>query len=305
MKQKYSLLFGGMLVLVLGLVGCGVKVEEPQVILEKMTKAMSQIEQMEFAGDFKLTGKSNLALLQGLNDLLVSGSGKINLLDIKDLRYLLNVTISGMSSEGKTEIGAELRSFPDLNYFRLTDIAVPLGLPFSLSADNKWYKIKSNNTDQNNILGATSPLNNDQVVQIRQLIAQSKLFNVVQKFPDETVFGTRTYHWQISFEETALRQLVNSWINITGNQDQVNSQKLSAMLSDYNYEVWINKRDYHIIKATVNGWYDNEENQQVDFLVNISLSGFNTRQDISRPTNNAEEFNLRQLLGLPSGTLSQ
>lgn len=300
MKQKYSLLFGGMFILVLGLVGCGIKTEEPQVVLEKMTKAMSQIEQMEFAGDFQLAGKSNLALLQGLNDLLISGSGKINLSDIKDLRYLLNVTISGMSSEGKTEIGAELRSFPDLNYFRLTDIAVPLGLPFSLSADNKWYKIKSNATDQNNILGGTTPLSNDQVVQMRQLIARSKLFNVVQKFPDETVAGVRTYHWQIAIAEVALRQLIDNWVNVTDSQDQINHQKLSVMLSDYNYEVWISKRDYHIVKAVVKGWYDSTDRQRVDFLVNISLNGFNTRQDISRPTNNAEDFNLRQLLGLPN-----
>jgi len=300
MKSKYSLLVWGMLALFLGLTGCGVKTEEPPVVLEKMTKAMSQVEQMDFAGDFKLAGKSNLSLLQGLNDLLVSGSGKINLSDIKNLRYLLNVTISGMSSEGKTEIGAELRSFPDLNYFRLTNIAVPLGLPFSLSADNKWYKIKSNNSDQNNILGATPLLSNEQVAQIRQLIARSKLFDVVQKFPDDTVEGVRAYHWQIAFDETALSGLIDNWVGITGEQDQINAKKTSNMLSSYNYEVWISKRDYRIVKSIIKGWYDNEDNQRVDFLVNFNLGGFNTRQDISRPTNNAEEFNLRQLLGLPS-----
>lgn len=300
MKSRYSLLVWGMLALVLGLTGCGVKTEEPPVVLEKMTKAMSHVEQMEFAGDFKLAGKSNLSLLQGLNDLLVSGSGKINLSDIKNLRYLLNVTISGMGSDGKTEIGAELRSFPDLNYFRLTNIAVPLGLPFSLSADNKWYKIKSNNSDQSNILGATPTLSNDQVVQIRQLIARSKLFNVVQKFPDETIEGVRSYHWQIAFDENELSQLMENWLDITGNQDQINIQKTSAMLSSYNYEAWIAKRSYHVIKSSIKGWYDNQDNQRVDFMINVNLKGFNSRQDINRPTNNAEEFNLRQLLGLPS-----
>ena len=300
MMIKNSLVAVGMFVLILGLAGCGVKTEEPALVLEKMTRAMSQVEQLEFTGDFQLTGKSNLALLQGLNDLAVTGSGKINLTDIKNLRYLLNVTISGMGSDGKTEIGAELRSFPDLNYFRLTRIAVPLGLPFSLSADNKWYKIKSNNTDEGNILGATPLPTQDQAMQLRQLLAQSKLFNIVQKFPDETVAGVRAYHWQIAFDQEALRQFIESWVNIVGIHDQINPANLSVMLSDYNYEVWIDKRGYRIVKADVKGWYDSADQQRLDFLVKVNLSGFNTRQDISRPANDTEEFDLRQLLGLPN-----
>ena len=291
-KWLWGLLLG---LLILG--GCGIKTAEPPVVLGKMVQVMSKLEQGEFSGEFKLVGKSTLPLLQGLQDLQITGTGRFNLADVSNLKYLLNLVISGMGSEGKTEIGAELRSFPDRNYFRVTRIAMPLGLPFSLSADNKWYQIKSSGQNQE-WLGASQPITSEQMQQIRVLIAQSKLFNVVQKFPDETVNGTRAYHWQVAFDGDVLQTFLRDWTNIINPTSMVDLKRSAAMLSNYNYEFWISKRDHRLLRGDVKGWYEDSVGQRTDFTITVSLNKFNSAQAIERPSN-VQEFNLRELLGLP------
>lgn len=294
--MKRELIWGlALSLLILG--GCGLKSEEPPVVFAKMMRTMSQIEQLEFSGGFQVVGRSNLALLQGLQDLQVTSNGRVNLVNATNVRYLLDLVITGMGSEGKTEIGAELRSFPDCNYFRLTRIAVPLGLPFSLTADNKWYQIKSGSQNRE-LLGSSQPLTADQLQLIRGLIANAKLFDLVQKFPDEIVSGARVYHWQVAMEQDATQGLLRDWAGIANPPESVNLEKWAAMLSDYKYEFWINKYDHRLMQASVKGWYDSPDSQRLDFTVTVNLDKFNAIQSIERPSN-VQEFNLRQLLGLP------
>lgn len=281
--------------------GCGIKPEEPPVVLSKMTQAMSQLERMEFSGDFQVIGKSTIPLFQGLQDLRIVGTGRVDLAKANNFRYLLNLIISGMGSEGKTEVGAELRSFPDTNYFRITQITMPMGLPFSLSPDNKWYKFKSTGQNQD-WLGSSKPLTDEQLKQMRELLNQNQLFTVVQKFPDETVNGTRAYHWQVAFDLESLKTLLRNWSNIANPMTEVDVEHWATMLSNYTYEFWINKYDHRIMKASIKGWYDSKPDQRVDFTLELSIDKFNVAQNIDRPANNVEEFNLRQMLGLPNLT---
>jgi len=299
---KQRLLWGLVLtILILG--GCGIKPKEPPEVFAKMVQTMSKLEKAEFSGEFKLVGKSTVPLLQGLQDLQITGTGRVNLADAKNMKYLLNLLISGMSSEGKTEIGTELRSFPDCNYFRITSITLPLGLPFSLAADNKWYQIKSSGQNKD-WLGSTQPLENAQLQLIRSLIAQSQLFNVVQKFPDETVNGARVYHWQVDLSRDPLRQFLRDWVNITNLSDSTDIEHWETMLSGYTYEFWISKSDYRLMRASIKGWYDSQDHQRMDFTVKMTLNKLNTAVAIDQPTN-VQEFNLRQLLGLPVANSAQ
>mgnify|MGYP001580763303 CR=1 FL=1 len=282
--------------------GCGVKPEEPPVVFAKMMQVMSNLEQAKFSGEFKLLGNSNVPLFKGLKDLQISGTGEVNLADAQNTKYLLNLTISGMGDDGKTEIGTELRSFPDRNYFRITQISLPMGLPFSLAADKKWYQIKSGGQNSD-WLGFSQPITNEQVVNIRQLIAASQLFNVVQKFPDETVGGSRVYHWQVAVDTEAVRKLLQDWSAIAQPATPIDVDKWTARLSDYKYEFWINKYDHKLSRANIKGWYDSAGEQRADFAVVINFNKFNTAVNIERPSNNnVQEFDLRQMLGLPNTT---
>ena len=298
--MRHRGLIWGLAISLLILGGCGIKPEEPPVVFEKMMQTMSKVEQLEFTGNFQIVGTSTLSLLQGLQDLEITGSGRVNLAKASDFRYLLNLVVSGKSSDGKTEIGAEIRSFPDCNYFKITQIVLPMSLPFSLSADNRWYQIKSGGQNRE-WLGSSQPLDDVQLQQVRALLSQSKLFNVVQKFPDETVGGGRTYHWQVAVDAEAMRGLLRDWVNLTNPTGSVDIDHWAAMLSDYTYEFWINKYDHRLMKASVKGWYDSSEHQRVDFAATVSFTKFNAIQSIERPTS-VQEFDLRQMLGLPNST---
>ena len=298
--MKNQGLIWGLAVSLLILGGCGIKPEEPPVVFEKMSNAMSKVEQLEFSGDFQVVGNSTIPLFQGLQDLQISGNGRTNLTEVNNLRYLLNLAIKGKSSEGDTEIGTEIISFPDCSYFRLTNIVMPLGLPFSLAPNNKWYKTKSGGQNLD-WLGSTQPVTPEQTNQIRVLIAQSKLFNVVQKFPDETVGGGRTYHWQVAVDAEALRVSIRDLTNLTGPATDMDIDHIVAMLSDYTYEFWINKYDHRLMRADIKGWYDSPEHQRVDFTVKFNFDKFSSVSTIDRPSN-VQEFDLRQMLGLPAIT---
>lgn len=300
MVKKWWL--GGLMLGLVVLGGCGVKPEEPPVVFAKMMQVMSALEQTKFSGEFKLLSNSNIPLLQGLKDLRVVGSGEISLMDVKNTKYLLNLVISGMGEDGKTEIGTELRSFPDRNYFRITQISLPMGLPFSLAADKKWYQIKSSGQNSD-WLGFNQPATSEQVASIRQLIAQSQLFNVVQKFPDETVSGSRTYHWQIAVDVNAMRKLLQDWSGIIQPATPIDANQWAIKLSDYKYEFWINKYDHKLSRVNIKGWYDGVSEQRADFEVTINFDRMNTAVKIERPSNNVQEFDLREMLGVPNATL--
>lgn len=300
MANKWWL--GGLVLGFVTLSGCGVKPTAPPVVFAKMMQVMSVLEQAKFSGEFKLLGESSVPLLKGLKDLQVTGTGEVNLTDIKNTKYRLNLIISGMGEDGKTEIGTELRSFPDRNYFRITQISLPMGLPFSLAADKKWYQIKSGGQNSD-WLGFNQPITKEQVLAIRQLIAGSQLFNVVQKFPDETVNGSRTYHWQVAVDKDAIRKLLQDWSAIVAPATPIDINQWASKFSDYKYEFWINKYDHKLSRVNIKGWYDGTLEQRADFAVMINFDKLNTAVNIERPTNNVQEFDLRQMLGVPNATL--
>ncbi|MFH1857067.1 MAG: hypothetical protein ABH836_07605, partial [Candidatus Omnitrophota bacterium] len=70
-------------------------------------------------------------------------------------------------------------------------------------------------------------------------------------------------------------------------------------IGSYQYEFWISKYDYRLMKVNVVGQYDDSLEHQMSFALTINLDRFNAAQSIDQPTN-VQEFNLRQLLGLPA-----
>lgn len=296
MKQNRYFVFS-VLIITIGLSGCGSTVN-PEVALNNMHKSMGMTEQFEFSGDVGLSGHSQEQILDGLTQLNLSIDGKMKMASLKDLQYLVNLMIEGQSDDGATKIGAEVKSFSDYNYFRITDISLPLGLPFSLIADDQWYKAKKSSTSNSNVLGATRSITDDEFNKIRGLISNSSLFFIRQSLPDQMVNGAQSYHLQVTINEASWDKFLIQLNSAVGNGLKIDTESVIQLLGQYNYDLWITKQDFKLTKIATKGTYLDASNNIIDFEIEVNLTNFNTPVDIVRPTE-VQEFKLNNLFGLP------
>ena len=295
MKQNKCLVLS-VLIITIGLSGCGSAVS-PELILNNMHRSMSTMEQFEFSSSINLSGYSQ-EILEGLTQLDLSVNGRIKMTSLTDLQYLISLMINGQSNDGATRIGAEVKSFSDYNYFRMTDISLPLGLPFSLIADDQWYKVKKSSSDDSNVLGTTRSITDNEFNKIRTLISNSSLFSTQQLLPDQTVNGVRSYHLQVTINESSWNKFLSQLDGIVDDGLRADTKQLTQLLNKYNYDLWITRQDFKLTKIVTKGVYPGTNDDMIDFEIEINLTGFNTPVDIVRPSE-VQEFKLDNLFGLP------
>jgi len=290
------------ILLALVLSGCGTKTS-PGFVLDQMMISMSTIEQMEFSGEFSLESDTNQTILGDLSDLTIKLDGKIDLVDFENLKYLVNFLVDGVGMDGATRLGAEVRSFADYNYFRITDISTPLNLPFSLTTDNNWYKVKKSVSNNDNVLGVNPRLfTNEEFNQVCQLFKENQLFVPYKILPDATVNGMRSYHIIASIDQKALDRFIDQIDIITNNKLVFDKLFVSQLLSNYQYNLWITKNDYKVTKLQISGLYVAKESGNLNFDAEVNLIRFDIPMDIAIPSN-VQDFNLDSFLSLSLDSL--
>ena len=296
MQQNKYFVFS-VLLITLGLGGCGSTIS-PELVLNNMHKSMSVVEQFEFSSSVGLSGYSQEEILEGLTQLDLSVSGKIRMASLTDLQYLIDLMVNGKSDDGVTRIGAEVKSFSDYNYFRMTDISLPLGLPFSLIADDQWYKIKKSFDSDSNVLGTTRSITDDEFNEIRTLVNNSSLFSIQQLLPDQTINGVRSYHLQVTINESSWNEFLTQLNSIIDNGARIDTKSLTQLLGKYTYDVWITRQDFKLTKIATTGVYLDASDNAIDFEIEVNLTNFDTPVNITRP-GEVQEFKLDNLFGLP------
>lgn len=281
----------------MGLSGCGSAIS-PEVVLDNMHKSMSVVEQFEFSGNIDLSGDLQEEILNGLTQLVVSIDGKIKMASLADLQYLISLMVDGQGSDGATRIGAEVKSFSDYNYFRMIDISLPLGLPFSLIADDQWYKVKKSYNDDPNVLGATRSITNVEFNQIKNLISNNSLFSIKQSLPEQTVNGVRSHHLLVTINESSWNELLSQLNSSISNGSKINTRQLIQLLGEYEYDLWITRQDHKLTRIATKGVYINDNDNLINFEIEINLTGFNVPVEIVRPSE-VHEYQLDNLFGLP------
>lgn len=300
MFNKYFIILLIPTVLILG--GCENKID-PKETLADMSISMSEIEQVKVEGKFNLLSNNGETIFEGLSDLDIIFNGQLNLAEIKDFKYSANFMVDGTGPDGSTRLGADIISLFDYNYFRITDIVLPLGLPFSLTTDDNWYKVKKSTISNKNILGSNpNLLNNAEISAIRKLISETQFFIPLETKPDTTVNGFRSHHISVVFDEIVLYEFINQLSNITNNKLKLDKNFVKYVVNDYKYELWITAKDSKLTKIKINGIYENNNNEIV-FDTEINLINFNIPLSINAPSKGVEEFKLDSLFGLPLADL--
>lgn len=285
--------------LVLG--GCNwrldVQAPNAESVVSHMVANLSEIKSFVFAGDFSLNGPSSVSLFSGLTNLDIKFNGESNIGSVEKMQYGIELTLKGISDEGLTEVGMELRSFPDNDYFRINHLSLPLGLPFTLSTDQRWYRIKSASPDQSDFLGGIDKLSNAKLQEMRNLVSENNIFKVIEELDDETVNGSRAFRYKVEVDPIVLEELLYNWLLITDSDNISKVPDWVDVLKTYDYEIFVNKHDLNLAKIKISGWYLDSKNQKLEFTTNIGFDNFGSTVNIPRP-NDVEDFNLRSLLGI-------
>lgn len=293
---KYFLILLIPVLLILG--GCENKTD-PTEVLTNMSISMSDIQQVKIDGKFNLLSNSGKTIFEGLSDLDIAFAMQLNLATIKDFKYSANLLVDGTGPDGNTRLGADVISLFDYNYFRITDIVLPLGLPFSLTTDNNWYKVKKITTSDKHILGSNpNLLTNTEVLAIRKLISETQFFIPLETKPDVTINGFRSNHISVVFDEIVLFKFIDQLSNVTNNKFNLDKNIVKYLVNDYKYDLWITRKDSKLTKIKISGIYINN-NDEIVFDAEINLTNFDLLVDINVPSKDIGEFKLDSLFGLP------
>ncbi len=300
MFTKYILILLIPALLILG--GCENKIN-PTEVLTNMSVSMSEVEQVKIDGQFDLLSNAGKTIFEGLSDFNISFDGQLSLIDAKDFKYSTSILVDGTGPEGGTRLGADIVSLFDYNYFRITDIILPIGLPFSLVTDDNWYKIKKTTTSDEHVLGSNpNLLTNAEVLAIRKLISKTQFFIPLTVKPDATVNGFRSNHISVVFDEIILAEFIDQLAKVTNNKLKLNKNSIQYLANNYKYDLWITRKDSKLTKIKVSGIYANN-NDEIVFDAEINLTNFDLQLDIIAPNKNVEEFKLDNLFGLPLANL--
>lgn len=285
--------------LLLSLGGCGVKLS-PAAALERMAEAMSQVNQVEMAGQLQLAGTTETAIFNGLRDLAADFTGKIDVANLDALYYTLDLTLTGQGEEGNTKVGGELRGLPDYTYFRVREAVTPPNSPLALTADDRWYKIKNPDDGAGDVLGSGRRLTEAEGLRIRELIKSSRLFSAQTVLSPETVKGARTYHFTAVLERGALSSWLDALQIILGDKLKFDREAMMKLADNYTYDLWISQRDYRLVKIIARENFSADGKPQA--TLELDLFHFDSPVNIAVPSE-VQEFTLESLLRSPLGQL--
>lgn len=317
MRNKFSVIFTVILSVFL-LSACGEsKIESPESVLEHAQKAISQIESL----DASLSAKINISKDKDNMNLNVDSDFKAN---EKDKSAYINLKLSGDLTAADKKMNGDLAlklisldknfyfildslnySDPSIeNYKALLDgyMGVWQHLPSDMIPD----KIKElQDKDETNLAMEK---------EMKDLFAETKLFNVQQEYGIESINGVKTYHYNLSLNTDATIDFIKKSVEIQKKylkegeeladitDEDIESIK-NFIKSIDKLEVWIGLDDYFPYKVALdisasdlvesgdaNTSGDTNANTNVVLSIEYLVNTYNKELNISVPEN-YNEFN--------------
>jgi hypothetical protein len=281
--------------LALSLSGCIFQKPAPDEVIAKFAQASSTLTTFQYSADLILAGRLPIAIVEGASNAVVKLTGSANNQDPNNPQFTLQASILGTASAGGFGINGDLVSVGDYTYFRMTNLSLPTLAPVTLGADSHWYKVHhvgvaNPNENKLGVLEKTA-FTTEQIEQLRKLLADTSLFEVTEILPDATVSGQRSYHYRTKLKAesiTSLSQQISTLLNIPLTEQNLNN------LSDYQPELWINKRTFQLSQFKLSGLYQTD-GVPTDFDLTLGLSHQNEKLTIT-PPKESEELNPEQWL---------
>jgi hypothetical protein len=252
---KHTIVIALMLLLVFVLTGCVKK--SPDKIISDMLVKMAKVDSYHYQADINLKGR--MSGLPGLAD--SEGTSDVNSTEIQaegdmdwqgdELKHDGNLRIKAQVEGEALDFDLDLRSLEQTTYLRLIKAPV-LGTLDLTTMLNKWYKF-----NYKQVMAAEDPedqLTSEQIKQLRQLMSNTKFFDLIEDLGKENLDGTQVYHYKVRLNKENIKQFVLQVHEITEGQsmpaDDVAEldQKLDGLRNDQG-ELWVGVKDSYLYRA--------------------------------------------------------
>ncbi len=282
----------------LGLSGCAVSPQpEPVEVMARLTTSLSELDSVHFDTSLRLSGQLASNIVAGLTDASFKFSGDLSEITSTAPKLQTRADISAQADTGAVGVSGNLVTIENSTFFQLTNFILPSLLPIQLTADQQWYKFDNRNSG----LTPTRPsgadltqLTESQTLLIKELIAGSRILEVIETFPIALVGSERAYHYRVRINPEELAALladIESVIDQPIEQDQIQTW------ANYTPDIFVSTRTNQLVELRLADIYL-RDNLPVAFDLRLTLSRHNTPVAIEPPTA-ARALPSEQLLNLP------
>jgi hypothetical protein len=290
----------------------------PEKVLQRMSLNIGDISSIEYSGNIafeidKAAIKDNILIPVDESDpnktfetasFSFTGISDLNAVDNPQNSFALTTKIDALKDKGN--FGIEFKNIEKAFYIRLTS-APELGFFNLKPVENMWLKVEQKQLDEqfdteklkerkDTIQKELTP---EKVKQLRTVFFDSKVFQITETLPAETIDGRNMFHYRYNIDKEGIKRFVQEANGIMQN-DPLTSEDISRMNEELKNmetptgEIWIGKKDYLPYKFTLESTYKkiNETEGNVRTIITIQVKNYNQPVTIPvpTPTKNFEEF---------------
>ncbi len=273
-RKKNKVLLTVVSVICLLLVGGGVFgyfyyfQETPEKVIEKMITNLAEIKTLEYQGEIRaeITTPDMLndnILFQSvkpttdkkLSDFYIDFSGKSDVSDLNNPKgsFVFNIKTNALEelTQGESIFGLDIITIGQNIYLKLSNLP-NLGLFDFSFLINQWIKIDTEEMfDLENFeeQKRQQELSQEQINQIKDITAKSKVFKINEKMPSEIIEGIETHHYKFLIDKMALNNLIIEIAAIIQEETLTEKEisdfdKILEAVESIEGEIWIGKKDY-------------------------------------------------------------
>ena len=266
-----------------GLSGCTItQAPDPGEVMSSLTASLAELTSVHYDADLRLTGQLASQIVDGLTEANFDLVGDITDLATLQPKLSLSANIDARASSGPVSLSGNLVGADNSTYFQLTQFSIPSLLPVQLTADQQWYKFDNRNTGLTSTSKPIEPLSQlteDEMTLISQLISGSRIFEVIESFPQTTVGSERAHHYRVKIDPVELTNLLDGIAEVTGTP---NSLPSLDYLADYTPDIFVSTRTNQLLRIKLTDIYMRAD-LPVAFDLQLDLSRHNSVPGIVPP----------------------
>jgi hypothetical protein len=266
--------------------------------ISQMIENFSDIKTFEYEGGVKMN--------TSMGNISSTFTGASDISDINDLKSSLVLDMVTNMLGQNMNMNLETRNIEKISYVKINK-APNLGFVDLSKFTNQWIKLDTNSltkqiSNTSLATSTTKTLTDNQIAKLKNLIANSDVFEITEKLSDEEIHGVVSNHYKFEINKEELKTLaikaneIVSERQFTAEESEVLGKSFET-IGEQSSEIWIGKSDSLPRKITMNIQMNNVNSVQMSGDMNISLTfkSFDEEINIETPAN-SKELDMNSLL---------
>ncbi len=271
--------------------------QSPEKVMQRMSEKMSEIKSLEYIGEIKTEFKisdqamSSLGIEPGeqSKNVTINFSGASDVNDLNNPKAIFRFDIE--ANELDQSFGMEIRTIGKTFYLNLASLP-DLGFIDLNFLKDQWIKFnieeiaeQFESEELEEELEIEEELSPEQIEQLREVVAQIKIFEITEKLSNEKIEEVNSRHYKYTIIKDNLVQFITE-INKITESEPLSGEELKefeeslASIESIEGEIWISKKDSFLQKITFNVNIKETEQTKAEGRIAASLQFKNHNKPI-------------------------